>query len=141
MKVRPAYMLLLALSFVRCAAPCENEGSLKQLARESVSSQLKAPASAKFSEEEVNPSKDGKGLLVKGVVDAQNGFGAMIREEYMVNVKCNDGQPFVAYAWMGANAWGTEHQAMVDSIRSQSEARMDSIRTSYDARADSAEAR
>ncbi len=119
MKVRPAYMLLLALSFVRCAGPCENEGSLKELARESVSSQLKAPASAKFSAEQVLPSKDGKGLLVEGVVDAQNEFGAMIREEYTVNVKCNEGQPFVAYAWMGATSWGTEHQAEVDSILSR----------------------
>lgn len=119
MKVRPAYMLLLSLSFVRCASPCENEGGLKELARESVSSQLKAPASANFSAEQVLPSKDGKGLLVEGVVDAQNAFGAMIREEYTVNVKCNDGEPFVAYAWMGAKSWGTEHQADVDSILAQ----------------------
>jgi hypothetical protein len=153
MLIRPAYMLLLALSFVRCAAPCENEGSLKELARESVSSQLKAPASAKFSEEEVNPSKDGKGLLVEGVVDAQNQFGAMIREVYLVRVKCNDGQPFVAYAmlyppyvdegWIEAknsvnrialyDTWGTEHKALMDSLDAQSKA----SRAQFDARMDS----
>jgi hypothetical protein len=147
MKVCPAYMLLLALSFVRCAAPCENEGSLKELARESVSSQLKAPASAKFSAEQVIPTKDGNGVFVNGVVDAQNQFGAMIRENYMVKFKCNDGQPFVAYAslnppyvdegWIEAkdsenrialyDTWGTEHKALMDSLDAQSKASMDSI--------------
>jgi hypothetical protein len=112
-------MLLLALSLVRCAAPCENEGNLKELAQESVKSKLKSPASAQFSEEKVTTAKDGQGLLVEGVVDAQNGFGALMREEYTINFKCKDGQPFVAYAWMGATSWGTEHEAMVDSILSR----------------------
>lgn len=116
MTIRPAYMLLLAMSLVRCAGPCENEGSLKELARESVSSKLKAPASAQFSAEKVLPSKDGKGLLVEGAVDAENAFGAMLREEYTVHVKCKDGQPFIAYAWMGNTFWGSEHEAEVDSI-------------------------
>jgi hypothetical protein len=114
---KKAHLFIIAsLAIIGCASPCESESGLKELARESVSSKLKAPSTAKFSNETVKPAKDGDGMLVEGNVEAQNSFGAPIQEDYTIVAKCLDGKPIVAWAWMGTNSWGTEHQAMLDSI-------------------------
>lgn len=59
--------------------------------RERVKTQLKAPATATFSGEAVTRQPTGSLLEVNGVVDAQNGFGAMLRQRYRCTVTA-DGQ-------------------------------------------------
>ena len=63
-------------------------------AKEHVRSLLRAPRTAKFSRltaEQVAQCT----YLVRGHVDAQNGFGALIRNYFVVNVKRNDNSNFV----------------------------------------------
>lgn len=61
---------------------------------DAVKSQLKAPATAKFSGETTSPS--GSGFHVEGSVDAENGFGALIRTPW----ECNAG-PTANGSWLG----------------------------------------
>ena len=49
---------------------------------------LKAPSTAKFPLEPVSVGTDGNGLYqVESYVDSQNSFGAMIRSEWMLNMR------------------------------------------------------
>lgn len=49
---------------------------------------LKAPSTAKFPLEPVSVGTDGNGLYqVESYVDSQNGFGAMIRSDWMLNMR------------------------------------------------------
>ena len=49
---------------------------------------LKAPSTAKFPLEPVSVGTDGNGLYqVESYVDSQNGFGAMIRSHWMLNMR------------------------------------------------------
>lgn len=57
-----------------------SSANLIKACQEATTRQLKSPSSAKFSED--NPSIDGARGVVAGVVDAQNGFGAMLRKRY-----------------------------------------------------------
>lgn len=49
--------------------------------QEAAKRQLKSPGSAKFSDETTSKLSDTR-MRVWGVVDAQNGFGALLRERY-----------------------------------------------------------
>lgn len=49
--------------------------------QEATKRQLKSPASAKFSDETTSALSETR-MRVWGVVDAQNGFGAQLRERY-----------------------------------------------------------
>lgn len=55
-------------------------------AREAVKERLKSPGSAVFSDEEITPIEGEASVTVRGVVDSQNGFGAMLRATWTVEV-------------------------------------------------------
>lgn len=57
-----------------------------QAAEEAVKERLKSPGSAVFSVEEVTPIKGMTGFTVRGVVDSQDGFGALLRNTWTVDV-------------------------------------------------------
>jgi hypothetical protein len=59
--------------------------------REKVKTQLKAPATAQFSGESVTKQPTGGLYEVRGVVDAENGFGALLRQRYTCTATA-DGQ-------------------------------------------------
>lgn len=59
-------------------------------AEKEVKKKLKCPSSAKFlpyEEVEVGFDKDSNSYTIEGYVDAQNSFGAMIRNEYYVLIQ------------------------------------------------------
>lgn len=84
---------------------------------------MKAPSTAKFSEETVEPSPRGKGLYIRGKVTAQNAFGATITEDYWATIQCEDHKPVIVYASMPGVTWGTEY----DAIMLEHSHRIDSI--------------
>ena len=65
-----------------------------------IKEQLKAPSTAKFSNREVVKVENSY-ALVRMSVDAQNGFGTMIRERWCAIVHGVDGSQF---SWQGSNA-------------------------------------
>ncbi len=60
---------------------------IQVIAEQEVEERLKAPSTAKFSNIEV--AKSGSTWVVTGYVDAQNSFGAMIRNRFRVEIKDN----------------------------------------------------
>lgn len=58
------------------------------IAQDAVKARLKAPSTANFDNWKVLKSKDGT-VLITGTVDAQNSFGAKIRNSFMVTVDAN----------------------------------------------------
>lgn len=62
----------------------EAEGMARVLCERSVKDQLKAPSTAKFDMPDISSRKVASGIevTVRGSVDAQNSFGAMIRNRY-----------------------------------------------------------
>jgi hypothetical protein len=64
--------------------PVPADAATKQIAacREKVKVQLKAPATAQFSGEAVTKQPTGELFEVRGVVDAENGFSALLRQRY-----------------------------------------------------------
>lgn len=70
----------------------------KIVAEGQVETMLKSPSTAKFSglsETEFEPIKNG--FKVTGYVDSQNGFGAMIRSSYSVEIFVNDENGQIMY--------------------------------------------
>jgi len=65
-----------------------------------VRERLKAPASAKFqAPREAQIEDTGRGIFkVESYVDAQNGFGAMLRKRYTCTATTIDDKTFKAYA-------------------------------------------
>jgi ribosomal protein L7/L12 len=66
--------------------------SSRSIAQYAIEKQLKAPSTANFPYEEQNVTifKDSI-VVVEGVVDAQNEFGAMLRGNYFVRIKFDNG--------------------------------------------------
>lgn len=83
----------LAFVLLRSEPSDAAERATTQIAacRERVKTQLKAPATAQFSGEMVTKQPTGEFFEVNGVVDAQNGFGALLRQRYRCTVT-GDGQ-------------------------------------------------
>lgn len=80
-------LALGALAFL-LLRPTSSDAATTQIAacRERVKTQLKAPATAQFSGEAVTKQPTGAFFEVNGVVDAQNGFGALLRQRYRCTV-------------------------------------------------------
>jgi hypothetical protein len=74
----------LVVVLLRPAGTSGSDLSARQIAacRERVKLQLKAPATARFSEEVVSREPTGPFFIVTGLVDAENGFGALLRQRY-----------------------------------------------------------
>ncbi len=67
--------------------------------------QLKSPASAQFPEELISvKGDDERGYKVEGFVDSQNGYGAMIRNDFTADVRIVNGSPEVTSSTVAAKA-------------------------------------
>lgn len=74
-----------------------------------VENYLKAPSTAKFcSSSELGMKQVGKYVIVQGYVDAQNSFGAMIRNNFTVEFKINGDYKDSNYTLVYMNLDGTE---------------------------------
>jgi hypothetical protein len=66
------------------------------LAKHEVESRLKSPSSAKFpSQSEANISEVGDKYIVKSYVDAENSFGASIRNKFTVTLRKNSSGKYI----------------------------------------------
>ncbi len=94
--IMPIVLLVIIGSVVFIIVDCSNQSNdieefdqydIKVIAEQEVEERLKAPSTAKFSNIEV--TKTGSTWVVTGYVDAQNSFGAMIRNRFRVEIKDN----------------------------------------------------
>lgn len=85
--VLAAVVLVVGLGFVALTGDAGDETRARTDCRGFVEAQLKSPASAEFSDEQV--SQDGDRYVVNGVVDADNAFGASLRNEFRCEVAIN----------------------------------------------------
>ncbi len=70
-----------------------------------ICAQLKSPASAQFPAEMISIVGDETiGYRVSGFVDSQNGYGAMIRNDFSAQVAIEDGFPVVKSSSVAAEA-------------------------------------
>ena len=70
-----------------------------------ICSQLKSPASAQFPVDLISiVGDDSRGYQVNGFVDSQNGYGAMIRNDFSATVSVVDGFPKVTNSSVAAKA-------------------------------------
>ena len=70
-----------------------------------ICNQLKSPASAQFPADLVSiVGDDLRGYQVSGYVDSQNGYGAMIRNDFSATVAMENGFPVVRSATVGTKA-------------------------------------
>ena len=70
-----------------------------------VCSKLKSPASAQFPVDLISiVGDDERGYHIEGFVDSQNGYGAMIRNDFTADVKVDNGFPKVTASTVGAKA-------------------------------------
>jgi len=70
-----------------------DQDGARNAARQFVTRRLLAPATAKFSPDEETPASGGGGRwVVSGYVDAQNVYGALIRQQYSVAMEYTAGQ-------------------------------------------------
>ena len=95
--------------------------TLLQAVRTAVCAQLKSPASAQFPESLLTVTGDEtRGYHVEGYVDAQNSYGAMIRNDFTADVTMENGVPVVRSASVAvktsrarAKAFGVNYLALL----------------------------
>lgn len=81
-----------------------NEDVMK-VVKPAICSQLKSPASAQFPVDMISISGDDeKGYHIEGFVDSQNGYGAMIRNDFTADVKIESGFPKVTFSSVATKA-------------------------------------
>lgn len=68
----------------------QQKASYQVAAKDAVSARLKAPSTAKFDIKQV--VRYGNSVTVRGTVDAQNGFGAMVEGMFFVKIKADTGE-------------------------------------------------
>jgi hypothetical protein len=78
------FALALTLGVALSGCSLLNDADL-ELCQEAVANRLKAPATAEFSDFQ-QEELDGRLTVVRGVVDAENGFGAKIRSSFKCHV-------------------------------------------------------
>jgi hypothetical protein len=81
-----------------------NEDIMK-VVKPAICSQLKSPASAQFPVDMISiVGDDERGYHIEGFVDSQNGYGAMIRNDFTADVKVENGFPKVTSSSVAAKA-------------------------------------
>ena len=81
-----------------------NEEIMK-VVKPAICSQLKSPASAQFPIDLMSiVGDDEQGYEVKGFVDSQNSYGAMIRNDFIANVSVQNGLAVVISSSVGTQA-------------------------------------
>lgn len=88
---RLAALLPLALAACSSTPPCENDVMAFTMAKQLVENQLRSPSSADFAsitDSIITPQMFGGqcGFTVQSHVDAQNGFGGTIRQQFIADV-------------------------------------------------------
>ena len=68
----------------------QQKAAYQVAAKDAVSARLKAPSTAKFDIKQV--IRYDNSVTVRGTVDAQNGFGAMVRGMFFVKIKADPGE-------------------------------------------------
>ena len=68
----------------------QQKAAYQVAAKDAVSARLKAPSTAKFDIKQV--IRYDNSVTVRGTVDAQNGFGAMVRGMFFVKIKADTGE-------------------------------------------------
>ena len=68
----------------------QQKAAYQVAAKDAVSARLKAPSTAKFDIKKV--IRYDNSVTVRGTVDAQNGFGAMVRGMFFVKIKADTGE-------------------------------------------------
>ena len=75
---------------------------IMQAVKPQICAKLKSPASAQFPVDLISISGDDtNGYYVKGYVDSQNSYGAMIRNDFTANVTISNGIPIVTASTVG----------------------------------------
>lgn len=70
-----------------------------------ICAQLKSPASAQFPVDVISIVGDAeRGYHIEGFVDSQNGYGAMIRNDFTADVKVENGFPRVTSSAVATKA-------------------------------------
>jgi hypothetical protein len=77
----------------------DNATGATAAAKMAVKSDLKAPSSAKFSSTSATENDDGS-WTVRGYVDAQNSFGTMVRNSFIVDLKLTAGRWDIEYVYI-----------------------------------------
>lgn len=81
-----------------------NEEIMK-VVKPAICAQLKSPASAQFPVDLISiVGDDERGYRIEGFVDSQNGYGAMIRNDFTADVKVENGFPKVITSSVAAKA-------------------------------------
>lgn len=81
-----------------------NEDIMK-VVKPAICSQLKSPASAQFPVDMISiVGDDERGYHIEGFVDSQNGYGAMIRNDFTADVRVENGFPKVTSSSVAAKA-------------------------------------
>lgn len=94
-------IMLFSLTFIGCESNSKpfsqlgldnQKGYLWSMAQSSVKNNLKAPSTAKFPTYSDADFKDlgNNEFAITSYVDAQNGFGAMLRSNFVVKIKVDD---------------------------------------------------
>lgn len=103
---------------------------MERTAKEEVLRRLKAPSSAEFSDIYVNVNEGGGGFVM-GKVDAQNAFGAMLRKDFNISMKCENESLIISHGMFDGETWGADFKALNIHERLQS-ARSDAERDSIE---------
>ena len=83
------YLLLLLLIFVFSCKIKPSDNDIKNAAKEMFKKQLLTPATAKFppnNEIQLIRDKGDSTFYVSSYIDAQNGFGALIRQDWKIHI-------------------------------------------------------
>ena len=83
-----AFMFLVSTMFTK--ETVDHAKTAPYAALKFVEQNLKSPSTAKFSRNPYVDKKDDNVFIVKSYVDAQNSFGAMIRENYEVKLRYDE---------------------------------------------------
>lgn len=90
-RIAAVTVVALGLLVAGCSGDNPDDATAEVMCQDFVKDQLKAPGSAKFSEERADEPFDGE-WKVTGVVDSENGFGALLRAEYTCRMTHDDGE-------------------------------------------------
>lgn len=89
-RLTPVLVPLLIVAAIGGGCAVEDDGSgdgftAEVMCEEFVKDRLKSPATAEFSEQAHRA--DGAAWVVSGVVDSENGFGALVRSDYTCELR------------------------------------------------------
>jgi len=85
--LQPLFFAFVVFGLISCKSSGQKENAVSSIAIQLVSQSLKSPSTAQFISTEVLYQKEVNNeifYIVKTEVDAQNSFGAMIRDQYCV---------------------------------------------------------